>query len=245
MRNQTFAVMLGAGGYRTSAQNDKVGIRVRVYDAMSFCQAASLVIERLGPVEPATKCIEAYVHIFECILYQSPRWIFGIIQAMKLKLNREFAIRHLFVAVLLTGMGAWFAYDGYVAYPSMTPEALYEQIEHQPPASREAAEKVYANAIPRQKQFMALCIIGAAIVGFGVWRASRFRFTYRERGFSYHGRRYAIADISKVDASQWGKKGILRLLTGDGTRIVLDGWHHKGVDGFYDILRDAGRIPQQ
>lgn len=161
---------------------------------------------------------------------------------MKLKLNREFAMRHLFVTVLLSGMGGWFAYDGYVTYPSLTPEALYERIENSAPPSREAAEKVYANAIPRQKQFMALCFLGAAIVGFGVWRASRFRFTYRERGFAYEGRRYRLDDIANIDLSQWRKKGILRLTVRDGTKIVLDGWHHSGVDGFYEILRDAGKV---
>ena len=63
MRNKAFTIVLGSGGDRASSQNDKVGLRVRVYDAMSFCQAASLVIERLGPVESAAKRVEAYVHI--------------------------------------------------------------------------------------------------------------------------------------------------------------------------------------
>ena len=160
---------------------------------------------------------------------------------MKLRLNREFAMRHLFVAALLAGMGCWFAYDGYVTYPSMTPEALYERIEKGAPPSREAAERVYANAIPRQRQFMVLCLVGAAIVGLGVWRASRFRFAYRERSFSYSGRRHSIDDIAKVDVSQWKKKGILRVAVRDGTKISLDAWHHTGVDGFYDLLRDAGK----
>ena len=163
---------------------------------------------------------------------------------MKLKLNREFAMRHMFVALLLTGMGGWFAYDGYVTYPSMTPEALYERIEHAPAPSREAAEKVYSNAIPRQKQFMILCLAGAAAIGFGVWRASRFRFTYRDRAFAYNGRRYRLDDISKTETSQWGKKGILRLSLRDGTCVVLDAWHHTGVDGFYEILRDTGKVQQ-
>ena len=161
---------------------------------------------------------------------------------MKLKLNREFALRHAAVAVLMAGMAAWFAYDGYVAYPSMTPEALYERIEGKAPPSREAAEKVFSGAVPRQRQFMALCLLASAVIGFGVWRASRFRFSYRERGFAFRGRRYRLDDIAKVDVSQWAKKGILRMSTTDGTRIVLDGWHHRGVDGFYEILRDAGKV---
>jgi hypothetical protein len=40
----------------------------------------------------------------------------------KLKVNPEFFRRHLFVTVLMAGLGAWFAYDGYVKYPSQSEE---------------------------------------------------------------------------------------------------------------------------
>lgn len=150
---------------------------------------------------------------------------------MKLKLNREFAVRHLFVTVLLAAMGCWFAYDGYVTYPSMTPEALYEKIEHSQPPSHEAALKVYENAIPRQKQFMGLCLLGSLIVGLGVFRAWRFDFEYDDAGFTWNGRRMTFADIKSVDDSQWKKKGILKLNTPFG-RITLDAWHNTGVDAF-------------
>ncbi len=154
---------------------------------------------------------------------------------MKLKLNREFAVRHLFVAVLLFGMACWFAYDGYVTYPSMTPEALYEKIERSTPPSHEEALRVYGNAIPRQKQFMALCFAGAIIVGFGVLRAYRFDFEYDESGFVFKGRRMGYGDIKALNDSQWKKKGILSLETANG-KIVLDAWHNTGVDGFYGIV---------
>ena len=154
---------------------------------------------------------------------------------MKLKLNREFAARHLFVAALLAAMGCWFAYDGYVTYPSMSPEALYEKIERSQPPSHEAAVKVYENAIPRQKQFMALCLVGSLIVGLGVFRAWRFDFGYDDAGFTWKGRRMTKDDIKSVDDSQWKKKGILKLNTRFG-RITLDAWHHTGVDGFRAML---------
>ena len=154
---------------------------------------------------------------------------------MKLKLNREFAVRHLFVAALLFAMACWFAYDGYVTYPSMTPEALYEKIEGSAPPSHEDALRVYGNAIPRQKQFMSLCLVGAIIVGLGVLRAYRFDFEYDETGFAFKGCRMNYADVKSLNDSQWKKKGILRLETVRG-RIVLDAWHNTGVDGFYDIL---------
>ena len=155
---------------------------------------------------------------------------------MKLKLNREFAMRHLFVTLLLAAMGGWFAYDGYVTYPSMTPEELYEKIKHSKPPSAEAAAKVRENAIPRQKQFMGLCLIGSLIVGLGVLRAWKVSFEYDESGFAWNGRRMQLTDIESVDESQWKKKGILKLKTRNGP-ITLDAWHNTGVDGFYEIVR--------
>ena len=40
----------------------------------------------------------------------------------RLKLNPEFFYRHLAVCILMLGMGCWFGYDGFVAYPK-TPAA--------------------------------------------------------------------------------------------------------------------------
>ena len=96
--------------------------------------------------------------------------------------------------------------------------------------------------MPRQKQFMALCFVAAAVVGFGVWRASRLRFAYDAGGFELAGRRMSLDDVTGVDDSRWEKKGILKLSTRGGA-VVLDAWHHVGVDGFYDILKVAGRAP--
>ena len=155
---------------------------------------------------------------------------------MKLRLNREFAIRHIFVTVLLVAMGAWFAYDGYVTYPSLTPEELYQKIEKSEAPSHEAAVKLYESAVPRQKQFMSLCFVGALIVGLGVLKAWRFSFEYDETGFTWRGRRMGLSDIESVDESQWKKKGILKLKTSAGV-ITLDSWHNTGVDGFYELVR--------
>ena len=157
---------------------------------------------------------------------------------MKLRLNREFAIRHIFVTVLLVAMGAWFAYDGYVTYPSMTPEELYQKIEKSEAPSHEAAMKVYESAVPRQKQFMGLCLVGALIVGLGVLKAWRFSFEYDETGFTWRGRRMELSDIESIDESQWKKKGILKFKTSAGA-ITLDSWHNTGVDGFYELVHKS------
>ena len=165
---------------------------------------------------------------------------------MTLSLNREFALRHLFVAVLMFGMGCWFGYDGYVGYPSKTPAELYYEIEKAEPPSEEAARKVYDNAIPRQKQFMALAFLASLLVGGHLFAVSRLRFTFDDGGFDWKGRRYAYSDVAGVDARKWNKKGIVRLFLRGGATLTLDAWHHVGVKDFYAKLpRKTDAKPDQ
>lgn len=160
---------------------------------------------------------------------------------MQLKLNREFAVRYAFVALLMFGMGGWFGYDGYVKYPSMTAAGLYESCHGgEAAASPEAAEKFRATAIPRQKQFMTLCFIAGVLVALCLLRAVRFRFSYDENGFDFGGKRYAFADVASVDLKRWEKKGILVVRTADAA-ITLDSWHHTGVDAFRELLLKNGK----
>ena len=156
---------------------------------------------------------------------------------MKLKLNKEFFCRHLFVALLMAGLACWFGYDGFVGYPSKTPSQLYEQIEKAPPPSPEAAQKVYDNAIPRQKQFMGLALGAALIIGLHLLLVSKLDFEFDETGFVWNGKRFAMSDITKVDDSKWEKKQICVLFVKGGGRLVLDAWHHIGVKDFHAKLK--------
>lgn len=159
-----------------------------------------------------------------------------------LTLNREFALRHFFVFLLMLVLGGWFGYDGFVAYPALSAHELY--VRHhggEAPASAEAARRHQASAIPRQKQFMTLCFIAAALIGCGLVRAWRFRFSFDDDGFVAAGVRRTYGDITAVDLRRWAKKGILvvRLRTGS---VTLDGWHHTGVDAFYALLKKKGLL---
>jgi hypothetical protein len=130
----------------------------------------------------------------------------------KLKVNPEFFRRHLFVTVLMAGLGAWFAYDGYVKYPSQSEEYFAElHLE------KETATK-------RQRQFMVLAFIASLAVGVHLAKVCRFDFAYDDEGFVYKGERFAYGEVKSVDRSKWEKKGIIKV---DG--IVLDAWHHLGV----------------
>ena len=157
---------------------------------------------------------------------------------MKLSLNKEFARRHLFVTLLMVAMGGWFGYDGFITYPSMSARELYVSCHKgEQPADDLAAEKFQATAIPRQKQFMILCLLAAAAIGGHLWLIARMHFTFDAEGFTWRGKRFAYADISGVDDSKWAKKGIVRITTPVGT-VTLDSWHHAGVEDFHAKLEE-------
>lgn len=138
----------------------------------------------------------------------------------RLKLNREFAVRHLGVALLMLGLSGWFAYDGYVAYPEHD-EAWFEQ-QH---LHKESATR-------RQREFMVLALVAALVIAGHVGLVARLDFSYDENGFVCGGVKRSFSEVKKVDWSKWDRKGIVKM---DG--IVLDAWHHVGVKGVAEILR--------
>jgi len=150
---------------------------------------------------------------------------------MKLTINREFLGRHLFALVVLAGMGCWFGYDGYVKYPSKTPMELYAEAHNGEQAKDEAvARKFYDEAVPRQKEFMALCLVAATLVGLHLLAIVRTKVEFDDDGFTWNGRRYAYGDVKATDRSKWSKKGIAVVELKDGRKLKLDSWHHMGVD---------------
>ena len=154
---------------------------------------------------------------------------------MKLTLNKEFAKRHLFVAVLMAGMGCWFGYDGFVKYPATDAAALFKSIE-----GREATSDVNLEAFKRQKTqtqygFTFLSFLAAALIGGHLWKVSKFELEFDDEGFTYRGQRHAFKDVKNVDRKLWQKKGIVVV---DG--IKLDAWHHVGVKELVERLKVEG-----
>jgi hypothetical protein len=131
----------------------------------------------------------------------------------KLKVNPEFFKRHLFVTLLMAGLGCWFGYDGFVKYPAAGDEFFAER------------HLVREKATERQKQFMILSFIASILVGGHLWKIASFKVDYDDEGFVYKGERRLYRDVKNVDRSQWKKKGIVKA---DG--IVFDAWHHLGVN---------------
>ena len=145
----------------------------------------------------------------------------------RLKLNPEYAKRHLFVTLLMIGLGGWFGYDGFIGYPATPAAELYKSIE-----KSDAPEGFDLDAFKRQKigtqyGFTILAFFVAAVVGSRLMKSKRFVFEFDDEAYVYRGRRHPISSIKKIDRSQWEKKGIVKI---DG--ITLDAWHHLGVKEF-------------
>ena len=161
---------------------------------------------------------------------------------MELKLNREYAARHLFVAVLMLALSAWFGFDGFVKYPQTTGHDLYVSIEGaEPPANFDLAA-FKAQKIQTQYGFTALTFAAFVAVALGLLASARFRFAFDDTGFTYDGARFAYGDIAKVDDRDWEKKGIVRFYvkhpsTGAAIPVKLDAWHHVGVKDFHAKLK--------
>ena len=154
----------------------------------------------------------------------------------KLKLNPEFFRRHLAVCLLMVGLGCWFGYDGLVSYPKTPAAELYEKIEKAKAPEGYPLEAFKRQKIKSQYGFAALCLVAAALIGINISAAAFFRFEYDETSFVYDGKRRMLREVKSVDRSQWKKKGILKLVLEDGTKVVLDAWHHLGVKDFEKMV---------
>ena len=147
----------------------------------------------------------------------------------RLKLNPEYARRHLFVTLLMVALGCWFGYDGFIGYPATPAAELYKSIE-----GSDAPEGFDLDAFKRQKigtqyGFTILAFFAAAVVGSRLAKSKRFKFGYTDDCYVYRRRRHPLSSIKKIDRSKWEKKGIVKI---DG--ITLDSWHHLGVKEFVE-----------
>lgn len=155
---------------------------------------------------------------------------------MKLKLNGEYAGRHLFVTLLMVGLCGWFGYDGFVRYPATPAAALYKSIEGSDAPAGFDLEAFKAQKTKTQYGFTFLTLFVALVVGSRLAKSARFKFEFDDEGYVYRGRRHAYSDIKKVDRSKWEKKGIIKV-----NGIELDSWHHLGVKEFVEKL-DALKV---
>ena len=156
---------------------------------------------------------------------------------MKLQLNQEYARRHLFVTVLMLGLGLWFGYDGFVRYPTTPALELYRSIENADPQPGFDLEAFKRQKTQTQYGFTFLCLLAAIVVGARLNQSRKFHLEWDDDGFTVNSKHYKKSDIVKIDDKNWQKKSISVLHLSDGSRVVLDAWHHSGVKEFKDYLR--------
>ena len=145
----------------------------------------------------------------------------------KLKLNPEYAMRHLFVTLLMTGLFCWFGYDGFIRYPATPAAELYKSIEGSDAPEDCDLEAFKVQKTKTQYGFTILSLFVALVVGSNLLKSRRFKFEFDDTGYVYRGRRHDYSKIKKIDRSKWEKKGVIVV---DG--ITLDSWHHLGVKEF-------------
>ena len=159
---------------------------------------------------------------------------------MKIGINREYLVRHLFVTVLMVGLAGWFGFDGFVRYPQTDAAALYESIERDaPPPGMTSAElqRFKEQKTGFQRMFALALLLVGAVVGVRLLKSARFSMSFDGDGFVVDGTRYSYVDIKGVEDAEWAKKGIARVLVKD-RKIVLDAWHHTGVKDFYEKIKN-------
>lgn len=152
----------------------------------------------------------------------------------KLKINGEYAKRHLFFVMIMIALGGWFGYDGFIKYPSTEAAVLYKTIEGSEPPAEMKAETLEAfkrQKIQTQYGFTFLTLLAALIVGGRLRKSYAFDFSFDENGYSHAGQTVTFDQVRTVDRSSWEKKGIIRV-----NGLQLDAWHHTGVKEFVKLL---------
>ena len=133
---------------------------------------------------------------------------------MKISLNKEYAIRHLGVAALFTGLSLWFLYDAIFVYPN------------------QVADGTHHTTVEFQYSAAAALAIFAFVVAFRVflnWRATLAWDDEQMTGTLTCGVPLRFDDIDHLDAEKWEPKQILVVHAKDGRRVTLDAWHHAGA----------------
>ncbi len=170
------------------------------------------------------------------------------------KINREWAVRLIAIGVLFTAFGAWFVYDGAIAWPRHVehyklayeiPEGAdqsqaklrddwrerFEEAGLAPPDNPKDLKHHSPMDITMQFVYAAVCIpIGLlSLLWLGI--NARRRLYADEQGVVFGSRRVNYEQVSDIDYGRWDSKGIAVLETADNKLLTLDDWKFKGADG--------------
>ena len=156
---------------------------------------------------------------------------------MKLTLNREYAQRHLFVAVLMFALACWFGYDGLIRYPATDAAELYRSIEKAEAPSGFDLDGFKEQKTKTQYGFALLSLLASLVVGARLAKSARFKFEFDDNSFAVNGKSRSYDEILEIDRKNWEKKGIVALKLKGDDAFSLDSWHHRGVNEFMELLK--------
>ena len=133
---------------------------------------------------------------------------------MKISLNKEYALRHLGVAALFTGLSLYFLYDAIFVYPYLP------------------ADGAHHTTVEFQYSAAAALAIFAIVVAFRVflnWRATLTWDDEQMCGTLTCNAPLRFDDIDHLDSAKWEPKQRLVVHAKDGRHVTLDAWHHAGA----------------
>ena len=162
---------------------------------------------------------------------------------MKVNLNREYALRHAFSALVLAALGLWFGFDGFVRYPATPAAELYRSIEKSEPPPEFDLDGFKRQKIQSQYGFSAIALLASIVVGLRLLKEKRFSFEFDESGFTANGKRFSRDDVAEIDENEWKTKSKLHVRLKSGEKITLDAWHHTGVKEFYALYAASKAAP--
>ncbi len=189
---------------------------------------------------------------------------------VKTKINTEWAVRLLIIAVAALVFGAWFVYDGAVAWPranDISQTAHYWDESATPPGwvlhdnwQERLAEAGYPASeqpdLPRTQQdinmqfaWAAVCFPVAILLFINLQLHAARKLYADDTGLHYGGKSIAWDQVENIDYDRWDSKGIAIVHASDGRRIKLDDWKYKGAGDVLAAVEQqaphAARQPRQ
>jgi len=178
------------------------------------------------------------------------------------RINKEWAVRLIIIAVMFIGGGCWFAYDGAVAWPAENERhALYKDILDQGDAAEKSWQAVFeergwsTRKPPKEHsdtdiltQFIiaGICFPIGLLALFWLVLNSRRKVVADQEKVRFAGKQMRYDEITDIDKTRWDSKGIVVLESGE-QRMKLDDWKFRGVGRVLERVeqRRAGGEPEE
>jgi hypothetical protein len=170
------------------------------------------------------------------------------------KINKEWAVRMLVIAIMFIGGGCWFVYDGAVAWPAENDRyAIYKEILDQGDQADKSWQEVFqengwsTRKPPKEHsetdiltQFIiaSLCFPIGLLALIWLLLNARRSVVADDQAVTFAGKQMRYDEITDIDKSRWDSKGIVVLISGE-QRMKLDDWKFRGVK---DVLERVEQV---